>query len=92
MDDQGFPEEPMETDEIWPQVEGGPKEPWNQRHIPLSQNRRKGPEMPSLDDVADSPTPIKLAAFIDIRSLSGPFSHSWNKDKGFGGLPRYRLW
>jgi hypothetical protein len=87
-----FPEEPMETDEIWPQVEGGPKEHWNQRRIPRSQNRRKGPEMPDLDDVFESIAPARLAAEIDKRSLSGPFKHYRNKDKGFGGLPRYKLW
>jgi hypothetical protein len=84
--------EPIETDEIWPQCEGGPKEPWNQRRIPRSQNRSKGPSMPRSEDVQQSPDPLRLAAEIDIRSLEGPFNHKRNKGKkGFGGLPRMPL-
>ncbi len=81
-------DEPYETDEIWPQKEGGPKEPWNQRRIPRSQNRSKGAEMPSLSDVFDSPNPIELAVEIDRHTLKEPFKHSRNKGRGFGGLPR----
>lgn len=62
MNNREFFEEPMQTDEIWPKAEGGPEEPWNQRRIPRSQNQRKGAEMPCLDDVFDSPNPVKLAA------------------------------
>ena len=92
MSNKGFPEEPMETDEILPQAEGGPKELWNQRRIPRSQNRRKGAEMPSLDDISDSRDPLRLIQKIEERSLLGPFKNRRNKDKGFGGLHRYELW
>lgn len=76
-----------EIDHIWPRAEGGPDEPWNKRSISRSKNRRKGAEMPTLADVADSPNPVKLAANIDKGSLKG-FKHPRNKNKGFGGLPR----
>ena len=89
MSKREFPDEPMETDEIWPQAEGGRKEPWNQRRIPRSQNRQKGPDMPDLADVSDSSEPIRLAAEIDKHSLKG-FRHPQNKDRGFGGLRRPR--
>jgi hypothetical protein len=79
MIEELFPDEPMETDEIWPQVEGGPKEHWNQRLIPHSQNREKWTEMPELDDVFDSSDQIRLAVEIDKRSLH-PFKHFRNKD------------
>jgi len=83
-----FSEEPVDNDHIWPKTEGGPDDPWNRRPLPQSVNRGpKGPEMPCLDDVFDSPNPVKLAVEIDKRSLL-PFNHSRNQDKGFGGLPR----
>ena len=91
MTNKGSSNEPTETDEIWPRAEGGPKEPWNQRRIPRSQNRKKGAEMPYLNDLSDSPNPLKLAASIDERSLSA-FIHSRNQNRGFGGHHRYRLW
>ena len=84
-------EEPRDNDHIWPRVEGGPDEPWNKRRIPRSQNRRKGAAMPNLNDVSDSPNPIRLAVEIDKGSLRGPFKHPRNRDKGFGGLPRRYL-
>jgi len=87
MSERELFDEPLETDEIWPQAEGGPKEPWNQRDIPRSQNRKKGAEMPTVDDLLDSPDPLKLAAEIDKASLGG-FKNPRNKNKGFGGLPR----
>jgi len=78
-----------EKDHIWPKAEGGPNEKWNIREIDRLENRRKGAEMPSVDNVLDSSDPARLAAEIDRRSLKG-FKHSRNRDRGFGGLPRYR--
>ena len=85
-----YDDEPMETDEIWPQAEGGPKEPWNQRRIPRSVNQRKGPRMPTVWEVLESHDVPRLSQEIDKRSLEGPFKHPRNKGKGFGGLPRLR--
>jgi hypothetical protein len=85
-----YEDEPMETDEIWPQAEGGPKEPWNQRRVPRSVNRRKGARMPTVWEVLESHDVPRLAREIDKRSLEGPFEHRSNKGKGFGGLPRLR--
>ena len=78
-----------EKDHIWPKAEGGTDEEWDKREIDWLENRRKGPEMPDVDDVLDSSDPARLAAKIDKHSLEG-FNHSRNKDKGFGGLPRHR--
>ena len=80
--------DPEENDHILPEVEGGTNDDWNLRSIPRSQNREKGPKMPTTNDVLDSSNPARLAAEIDRRSLEGPFKHSRNKGKGFGGLPR----
>jgi hypothetical protein len=88
MSNWGVPDEPIETDEIWPVAEGGPRVSWNQRRIARSENRSKGAEMPDVFDVLVSPDPTKLATKIDERSLRRPFRNSRNKDKGFGGLPR----
>lgn len=78
-----------EKDHIWPKAEGGPDEDWNIREIDWRENRRKWTEMPGVDDVLDSSDPARLAAEIDRRSLKG-FKHPRNRDRGFGGLPRYR--
>jgi len=78
-----------EKDHIWPKAEGGPDKDWNIREIDWRENRRKGAEMPNVDDVLDSSNPIRLAVGIDKRSLKG-FKHPRNKDRGFGGLCRYR--
>ena len=77
-----------DTDEIWPQSEGGPKVPWNQREISAHKNRSKGSRMPSIEDVKDSPNPLKLAKEIDEYSLTHKYKTSRNKEKGFGGLDR----
>jgi len=74
-------------DHIKPKAEGGSDEEWNIRLIPALENLRKGAEMPDLEDVFDSTDPVRLAAEIDEHSLEG-FSHSRNKDRGFGGLRR----
>lgn len=78
-----------ERDHIWPKAEGGLNESWNIREIDWLENRRKGAEMPDLDDVLDSSDPARLAAEIDKHSLK-EFKHSRNRNKGFGGLTRYR--
>ena len=83
-------EEQTDTDEIWPQAEDGPKEPWNQRETSPHENRSKGARMPTVSEVGESPDPIKLAVEIDRHTLNNPFKNTRNKDKGWGGLPRLR--
>ena len=78
-----------EKDHIWPEAEGCPDEDWNIREIDWLENRGKGAEMPDVNDVLDSGNSARLAAEIDKHSLEG-FRHSRNKDKGFGGLGRYK--
>ena len=80
-----------DTDEIWPQTECGPKEPWNQREISPHENRSKGARMPTISEAGQSPEPTKLAAEIDKHTVNHPLNHSRNKDKGFGGLNRFHL-
>lgn len=80
-----------DTDEIWPQAEGGPKLPWNQRETSPHKNRSKGARMPTISEVGESPAPIKLATKIDIHTLNHPLKNSRNKNRGFGGLPRLHL-
>ncbi|APV44155.1 hypothetical protein Dform_00807 [Dehalogenimonas formicexedens] len=77
-----------DTDEIWPQSEGGPKKPWNQREVSPHENRSKGPRMPTPNEVGDSPDPLKLAQKIDEHTLTNTYKHSRNKGKGFGGMNR----
>lgn len=84
-------DEPRERDHIWPEAEGGPSEEWNFRSIPRSENRAKGPNMPDLSEVYDSTNPLRLAHEIDRESLKGPWRHSRNSRRGFGGLPRIEL-
>lgn len=81
--------EKYHRDHIWSQIEGGPNADWNLRSIPASENLRKGPRMPNLNEVSESPNPLKLAVEIDKHSLTKGFKHPRNKNKGFGGLPRY---
>ena len=83
--------DPLETDEIWPRTEGGPTEPYNQRRVPRSVNRRKGARMPTVWEVLESHDIPRLAREIDARSLEKPFKNPRNKDKGFGGFPKFRL-
>ena len=78
-----------EKDHIWPKAEGGPDEDWNLRKIDWLENRRKGAEMPDVGDVSASSNPMKFAVEIDKHSLKG-FKHPRNRNKGFGGLPRYK--
>jgi len=78
-----------ERDHIWPEAEKGTDEDWNIREIDWLENRRKGAEMPDVNDVFDSNDPPRLAAEIDKHSLQG-FKNPRNKGKGFGGLPRHR--
>jgi len=78
-----------EKDHIWPRAEEASDEDWNIREIDWLENRRKGAEMPNVNDVFDSTDPPRLAAKIDKHSLGG-FKNPRNKDKGFGGLTRYR--
>jgi hypothetical protein len=88
MEEREFLDEPEETDHIWPEAEGGPDETWNKRRISRSENRRKGAEMPDIEDVLDSSDPIRLAAEIDRHSVEEGFRHPRNKGRGFGGLPK----
>ena len=93
MNKKEFPEEPMGNDHIWPTIEGGPNEPWNRRPLSRSVNRgQKGPKMPKPDDIHDSSNPPRLIQKIEEHSLSSPYKNYRNKDKGFGGLRRYKLW
>lgn len=76
-------------DHIFPKAEGGPDVDWNIREISAKENLGKGAEMPDLSDVSASTNPIRLAVEIDKRSLQGSFKNSRNKNRGFGGLPRW---
>jgi len=79
-----------DLDHIWPRAEGGPDEDWNKRQISARKNRSKGARMPNLNEVADSPDPIKLAIEIDKHTMTKGLRHPRNKNRGFGGLPRLR--
>lgn len=81
----------MERDHIWPLCEGGPDTPKNMRDISRTRNRKKGPEMPTLSDIADSTDRSWLAHEIEKHSLSGKgYRHPRNKNKGYMGLPLRR--
>lgn len=81
----------MEIDDILPTCERGPDTSWNKREISQTRNRKKGPEMPTLTDIEDSPNRLRLAHEIERLSLSGKnYKHPRNKSKGYMGLPLRR--
>jgi len=79
----------MHKDHIQPKAEGGTDDYYNLRTISAKENLRKGARMPNLNEVSDSPNPLKLAVEIDKWTLNHPYNNSRNKKKGFGGLNRY---
>jgi hypothetical protein len=42
--------------------------------------------MPNINEVSQSPNPIRLASEIDKYTIEHKLTHPRNKDKGFGGL------
>lgn len=78
----------MHNDHIWPETEGGPNADYNKRKIPAKENLIKGARMPNLNEVSDSPNPLKLAVEIDKGTINHPYRNPRKKKKGFGGLNR----
>jgi len=77
-----------DTDEIWPRREGGPKVPGNQRETSPHENRSKGARMPNINEIGQSPNPVRLASEIDKYTIEHKLTHPSNTDKGFGGLSK----
>jgi len=83
----------LSTDEVFPQKEGGPKEPWNQREIPLHANQVKHERLPYLNEVSEAGNPLTVTHKMERTYVENGFK--WqsreNKNRGWGGLPKFGL-
>ena len=87
-------EEDLTVEHINPQSESEEEfvdEPYNLTYLPRSENSSKGSRAPYPGEFLRSSNPPMGIKDADLNSYNG-YKTSRNKDRGFGGIPRLRLW